>query len=367
MKDDSSIENLALSHVAAMKAYVPGMQPTEPGWVKLNTNENPFPPSPKVIEAIERELADSAKGLRLYPNPTSAPLRAAIAAHHGLEGNQVLAGNGCDDALNLLMRAFCDQEHAAGMTVPSYSLYTVLRNIQGAEMKEVAFDRTFELPVDDIAACGANIFFLTSPNAPTGVSFAPQKVVELLEKFPGILVVDETYAPFAEEDCVSLLADCPRLVIVRSFSKAYALAGLRVGYALASPEVISLLDRVRDSYNLDRLAQAAAVAAIGDQVYYQGVIRNIKELRNQAAADYELRGWFAYDSAANFHFVEPKNAAGESGAAVAQDLFEHLNANKVLVRAFPNHALTQSFLRISVGSSEEMNRLGQILDQWQKK
>jgi len=367
MNRDPSIDNLALPHVAAMRAYVPGMQPTEPGWVKLNTNENPFPPSPKVIEAVERELADSAKGLRLYPNPTSAPLRAAIAAHHGLEPNQVLAGNGCDDCLNLLMRVFCDQTKAAGMTVPSYSLYTILRDIQGAEMREIAFDRSFELPVDDIARSGANIFFLTSPNAPTGVSFAPAQIATLIERFPGILVVDETYAPFAEEDCVRLLADCPRLVIVRSFSKAYALAGMRVGYALASPQIIDLLDRVRDSYNLDRLAQAAALAAIGDQVYYQGVIRQIKELRAQAAADYELRGWFAFDSAANFHFIEPRNAAGETGADVAADLFNTLNENKVLVRAFPNHALTQSFLRISVGGAEEMKRLGQILDQWQKK
>lgn len=367
MNRSTDIDKLALPHVAAMRAYVPGTQPTGPGWVKLNTNENPFPPSPRVIEAVERELADSAMGLRLYPNPKSAPLRAAIAAHHGLEPNRVLAGNGCDDCLNLLMRVFGGPGRPAGMTTPSYSLYTVLRNIQGAQMREVAFDRTFELPVDAIAACGANIFFLTSPNAPTGVAFTPAKVAELLEQYPGILVVDETYAPFAEDDCVRLLAEYPRLVIVRSFSKAYALAGLRVGYALASPEIIDLLDRVRDSYNLDRLAQAAAVAAIGDQVYYQGVIRQIKELRNQAAADYERRGWFAYDSQANFHFVQPKNAAGESGPEVATDLFNTLNGNQVLVRAFPNHALTQSSLRISVGGAEAMNRLGQILDQWQIK
>ncbi|WP_269543067.1 histidinol-phosphate transaminase [Cerasicoccus fimbriatus] len=367
MNSDVSIESLALPHVAAMHAYVPGMQPTESGWVKLNTNENPFPPSPKVIEGIQAELASAAKGLRLYPNPTSAPLRKALAAHHGLAPEQVLAGNGCDDVLNMLMRVFVDKSKPAGMTVPSYSLYTVLRNIQGAEMIEVEFDRSFALPMDAIANSGANIFFLTSPNAPTGVAFKPAQVKELLGKFPGMLVVDETYAPFAEEDCVSLLADNPRLVIVRSFSKAYALAGMRVGYAMACPEVIDLLDRVRDSYNLDRLAQAAAVAAIGDQAYYQGKIAEIKQLRDAATADYAQRGWYAFPTEANFHFVEPKNAAGETGKAVAQDLFQFLTDNKILVRAFPNHALTQSFLRISVGSAEEMNRLGEILDQWQKK
>lgn len=367
MNPDTVITSRALPHVAAMSAYVPGMQPTEPGWVKLNTNENPFPPSPKVIEAVQAELANSARGLRLYPNPTSTPLRKALATHHGLAVDQVLAGNGCDDALNLLMRVFVDASNPAGMTVPSYSLYTVLRNIQGAEMREVEFDESFDLPMDAIASSGANIFFLTSPNAPTGVHFAPQSIAALLEQFPGILVVDETYAPFAESDCVSLLADNPRLVIVRSFSKAYALAGMRVGYAMAHPTIINLLDRVRDSYNLDRLAQAAALAAIGDQPYYQDKIAQIKKLRDDAAADYARRGWFAYKSAANFHFVRPKNAAGETGPAVAQDLFQFLTANKALVRAFPNHALTQAFLRISVGSAEEMNRLGEILDQWQTK
>ncbi|MGE9295662.1 MAG: histidinol-phosphate transaminase [Puniceicoccales bacterium] len=367
MNDVSSIESLALPHVAAMRAYVPGMQPTEPGWVKLNTNENSFPPSPKVIEAIQRELADGARGLRLYPNPTSKTLREAIAAHHGIEVNCVLAGNGCDDVLNLLMRVFCSAERPAGMCVPSYSLYTTLRSIQGAPMREVAFDRSMELPVDDIAQCGANIFFLTSPNAPTGVGFAPQSIAGLLEKFPGILVVDETYAPFAPEDCVSLLADHPRLVIVRSFSKAYALAGMRVGYALAHPEVISLLDRVRDSYNLDRLAQAAAVAAICDQDYYTDATMQIIAERERAAADYERRGWFAYKSVANFHFVEPRDKQGEASGEVAKDLFEFLTAQKILVRAFPNHALTQSFLRISVGGAEEMQRLTQVLDEWQTK
>jgi len=367
MKDAPTIESLALPHVAAMRGYTPGMQPSDPGWIKLNTNENAFPPSPKVVEAIERELAGGASALRLYPNPSSGPLREAIAAHHGLEAGQVLAGNGCDDALNLLMRAFSSASRPVGMMVPSYSLYDTLRNIQGAPMIEIPFDRSMTLPVEAIASSGAKLFFLTSPNAPTGVSFAPQSVAKVMEAFPGILVVDETYAPFAPEDCVSLLAEHPRLVVTRSFSKAYALAGMRVGYALAHPEVIDLLDRVRDSYNLDRLAQAAALAAISDQAYYREVSAKILAQREQAKAGYGRRGWFAYESAANFHFVEPRNAAGETGAAVANDLFEFLTARKVLVRVFPNHALTQGFLRISVGNAEEMKRLDETLDAWQKK
>jgi len=366
MPKHPSIGSLALPHVAAMRGYVPGMQPAEAGWIKLNTNENAYPPSPRVVEAIERELVDQARGLRLYPNPTSAPLRRAIAAHHNVEESCVLAGNGCDDILNLLMRVFCGAKRAAGMMVPSYTLYATLCCIQGASLKEVPFDRSMELPIDAIASCGANLFFLTSPHAPTGVGFSPKIVAELMERFPGILVVDETYAPFAGEDCVGLLADHPRLVITRSFSKAYALAGLRVGYALAHPEVIGLLDRVRDSYNLDRIAQAAATAAIADQEYHLAVIAKILAQRKLAAADYERRGWFAFASAANFHFVEPVNAQGEANAETAQDLFEFLTGRKILVRSFPNHALTQRFLRISVGGVEEMTCLAQTLDQWQR-
>lgn len=367
MNPESEIMPCALPHVAAMQGYVPGLQPSEQGWVKLNTNENPFPPSPRVVEAIQAALGEDGASLRRYPNPTSAPLRKAIAAHHGLEAAQVLAGNGADDALNLLVRVFADASHPAGMTVPSYSLYQVLAKIQGAPMREVAFARDMALPVDAIANCGANLFFLTSPNAPTGVAFLRATIAEAAARFPGIFVVDETYAPFADGDCVDLLAEFPRLAIVRSFSKAYALAGMRVGYVLANPAVIDLLDRARDSYNLDALAQAAACAALGDQPYYQSTTKAVIDERVRMADDYVRRGWFAYPSAANFHFVEPCDAQGQVGLEVAMALYDFLRERKILVRAFPNHALTRSFLRISVGSSGEMNQLREALDAWQNR
>jgi histidinol-phosphate aminotransferase len=365
----SALSSLALPHVASLHAYTPGLQPTEPGWVKLNTNECPYPPSPRVAEALRREIGDDGASLRLYPNPKSAPLRAAIAAHHGhaLIAENVIVGNGSDDILNLLVRAFCSREAAAGFTFPSYSLYPVLVEIQDAGSHVIEFDRTMRLPLERMGASKARAFFLTSPNAPTGVAFSNAELTRVLEVFPGLLVVDEAYAPFANEDAVSLLAAHPRLVVVRTLSKAYALAGIRVGYALAHPEIIELLDRVRDSYNVNRLSQAAALAALGHPEYYTGIIARIKATRDRFIADsQQRRGWFTYKSSSNFIFTEPKNARGESGPAVAKAAYDFLCAHKILVRHFPSHALTASFLRISVGTDDEMLVLSETLDSWLK-
>jgi histidinol-phosphate aminotransferase len=364
----SDLNSLALPHVAKLHAYTPGLQPTEAGWTKLNTNECPYAPSPRVAEAVRRELGEDGASLRLYPNPKSSPLRTAIAQHHGsaLTADNVCVGNGSDDILNLLVRAFTAPESAAGYTLPSYSLYPVLVEIQDGATKVIELDRTMALPVERIAASTARAFFLTSPNAPTGVAFANADLEKVLASYRGLLVVDEAYGPFAEENAVPLLARYPNLVVVRTLSKAYALAGIRVGYALAHPEVIGLLDRVRDSYNVNRLSQAAALAALGDTAYYAGVMDRIKATRDRCVKAFQARGWFTYESQANFIFTEPKSVRGEAGAAVAKSAYDFLFKHKVLVRHFPSHALTTSFLRISVGTDDEMLVLSNTLDAWLK-
>lgn len=359
-------QSLALPHVAKLHAYTPGLQPTEGGWTKLNTNECPYPPSPLVAEALREAIGAAGDTLRLYPDPKSSPLRSALAAHHGLRPDNVCVGNGSDDILNLLMRCFCTQENRAGFTLPSYSLYPVLVGIQDAGATIIEFDRSMRLPVDKIAGSGSRIFFITSPNAPTGVAFGNDELEQVLTRFDGIVVVDEAYAPFAKENAVALLAKYPRLVVVRTFSKAYALAGVRVGYALAHPEVIGLLDRVRDSYNVSRLSQVAALAALRDQAYYAGVISKICHTRDRYVAAWQQLGWFTYPSQANFIFTEPRNTRGESGPAVAKATYEFLTSRKILVRYFPSHALTASFLRISVGTDDEMLVLQQSLEAWLK-
>ncbi|MEO6569368.1 MAG: histidinol-phosphate transaminase [Opitutaceae bacterium] len=361
--------SLALPQVAKLHAYTPGLQPTEPGWVKLNTNECPYCPSPRVAEAIRQELGEGGASLRLYPNPKSSALRSAVAALHGssLTEANVCIGNGSDDILNLLVRVFCASDAPAGFTVPSYSLYPVLVEIQHGATNVIPFERSMRLPVARIADSEARAFFLTSPNAPTGVGFSNAELEQVLSAFRGVLIVDEAYAPFADDNAVALLSRFPNLVVIRTLSKAYALAGIRVGYALASAPLIELLDRVRDSYNVSRLSQAAAVAALSDREYYAGVVAKVRRTRDRNVHDFQQqRGWFTYPSQANFIFTEPQNGRGECGPAVAKAAYDFLYARKVLVRYFPSHALTDSFLRISVGTDDEMLVLNRTLDAWLK-
>jgi histidinol-phosphate aminotransferase len=363
----SSPGSLPLAHIPKLHAYTPGLQPAGPGWVKLNTNECPYPPSPAVTEAILWAMGAAGGALRLYPDPASVPLREAVARMHGVAPTNVCIGNGSDDLLNLLVRCYCGPAAPAAITLPSYSLYPVLVGIQDGTVISFPMDRAMRLPIEAIAASGARIFFLTSPNAPTGVGFPNSEIVRILDSFAGLLVVDEAYAPFARENASGLLQGRPNLVVVRTLSKAYALAGIRVGYALADAEVIGLLDRVRDSYNVSRLSQAAAMAALGDPDYYAGIIGRIIATRDSFADNCRTRrGWFTFPSESNFVCTEPRDRHGRTGPGVARAAYDFLFSRKVLVRHFPSDALTAPFLRISVGSDYEMLALDESLDAWLK-
>jgi histidinol-phosphate aminotransferase len=358
-------QDLALPHLRGLSPYTPGRQPEGPGWIKLNTNECPYPPSPRVVEAIRREAGSDGASLRLYPNPPARPLREALAALHGLHPDNVCVGNGSDDLLNLLVRAFCPPGGSAGFTVPSYSLYPVLVAIQGGRCEAIEFDRSMRLPVESLAASGSGVMFLTSPNAPTGAGFETGDIERALAGYRGLLVVDEAYAPFASANAAGLVGRHPNLVVTRTFSKAYALAGLRVGYALAHPEVVGILDSIRDSYNVNRLSQAAAMAALADTEYYGGVIARVKATRDGFADRLAgRRGWFTHRSEANFVFTEPRDSLGRTGAGTAAAAAAFLESRKILIRRFPSHALTAGFLRISVGTDEEMLALDRALDAW---
>jgi len=361
----SAIQKLALPHVAALEAYTPGLQPAEPGWIKLNTNENPYPPSPRVVDALRRAVGGDGASLRLYPDPRSQALRAAVGRLHGLTPDHVFIGNGADDILNLLTRCFCAPAGAAGFTLPSYSLYPVLVGIQDGRAIALDFDRSMRLPVDPIARSPAKVFFLTSPNAPTGVGFPAAEIEAILRRFRGLLVVDETYAAFARENVAKFVARRPNLCVVRTLSKSHCLAGMRLGYALAHPAAIGLLDRVKDSYNVSRLAQAAGLAALGDPAYYAPLVRRVKATRDRVWRTWTKRlGWFTYPSQSNFLFTEPRTRTGRTGPGVARGLCDFLRARKILVRYFGSHALTSSFLRISVGTDQEMLVLQENLEAW---
>jgi len=350
----------ALPHVRELNAYVPGTQPTGEGWIKLNTNELPYPPPGSVLSAVAAE----AERLPLYPNPTAAPLRADLAAVHGVQPAQVFIGNGSDEVLSLLVRVFVGPGRPAGWTLPSYSLYPVLVGIAGGEIRGVPFARDMALPVDAIVSCGANLFFLTVPNAPTGVAFPLSEIRALAARFAGILVLDEAYADFAGASLVPLVAEFPNVVVVRTFSKSFGLAGARVGYAVAAQETIGLLDRVRDSYNVDRLAQAAARAALEKAWFYREQVDEVVAVREVAEARLRSWGWWTWPSVTNFLLTEPCRSGGSHGPEAARSAYEYLLANRVLVRYFPHDPFTAAALRISIGTPAQMETLFKLLDAW---
>jgi histidinol-phosphate aminotransferase len=359
---ESDLEALAQAHVRSLSPYTPGFQPVGDAWIKLNTNENPYPASPRVAHAVEAEI----ERLRLYPNPRSELLREASAGICGVVPERVIVGNGSDDTLNLLVRVFGGPGRRTGFTVPGYSLYPILVSIAGGESVGIEFDRSMALPVSAIAGSETQLFFLTSPNAPTGVGFATASIEAILKTYRGILVVDEAYVDFAEENAADLLGEFSNLVIVRTLSKSHGLAGVRIGYAAGSPVVIELLDRVRDSYNVNRLSQAAALASLADQSHFKSTIEKIKRTRDLSRTWFDDLGWFVYPSSANFLFVEPMNPNGACGEQIAGSLYEYLLARRILVRRFPRHALTSGFLRISVGADSEMYTLQDAIKSWLK-
>lgn len=357
---DYKIKEALMPHILAHEGYVPGEQPDTTGWIKLNTNENPYPPSPRISNVI----ASQVDGLRLYASPDGRSLREAISIKHDLSPDQVILGNGSDDVLNVLARAFCGPGHSIGIIVPSYSLYPFLASLQAAPIDAIEFKRDFNLPVDCICHCSADIFFMPSPHAPSGKGYSNETLRQILEGFPGLLVIDEAYADFAETNAVELLATFPNLFITRTFSKSYGLAGLRVGYGLGSPDLVRVLHGVRDVYNVDLLAQVGAQVAIEDVEYFEESRRKVLSTRTKFLDELEQRGWFTYPSQANFVFTEPLDISGGKGPAVAASLFQYLKAKKILIRYFPNHSLTESFLRVTIGTDSQMETLNRAIDQW---
>ena len=361
MSEPFDADKLIVSWVKELAPYVPGEQPQTQGWVKLNTNENPYPASPKIAESIQEQI----DLLRLYPEPTSQDLRSAIAQQFDLSSDQVIIGNGSDNILDMITRSFVGLGQA-GHTVPSYSLYPVVVALSGGDLLNIPFEESMELPVDAIAKTPASVFFLTNPNAPTGVCFSLESIEAVLKKIKGILVVDEAYIDFGGQSAIPLLQSYDNLIVVQTFSKSYSLAGLRVGYALASPKIIQVLDRVRDAYNVDRIAQSIAQVALEDRSHFEANCEKIIQTRSQSEAFLKSLDWFTYPSSANFLFTQPKDAQGATGPEVAVSLFEYLKSKHILVRYFGSHPLTCSFLRVSIGTDNQMKTFNEGIESWLK-
>lgn len=333
------------SSVQKLQAYTPGEQPKVAGLIKLNTNENPYPPSPAVARIVAEYSADA---LRLYPDPVFAALRERIAAVCGCAADQVFVGNGSDEVLRLCTRAFTQNGGAVASFDPSYSLYPVLAAAEEVGYRAVPLADGFcwtEPPAD----LDATLFFLANPNAPTGV-FTPVKTVEAFcRRFPGVVLVDEAYVDFSGgRNCLALAKELPNVLVCRTVSKSFSLAGLRIGYAIGSAELIGALYKLKDSYNVDRLAQAVALAALEDLPWMQANSKKIVATRERVAAELVKRGFQVVPSAANFLFIAPP-----PGVAAA-DLFVELRTKKILVRYFPG-GRTGNYLRVSIGTDGQMD------------
>ena len=330
-----------------MHGYAPGEQPAAGTRViKLNTNESPLPPSPKVLAAIRGLTADR---LRTYPPPTSLPFREVAAKHHDLSPENVIAGNGSDDLLTILTRTYVPAGGSVAVPWPTYSLYQTLCDIQGATLKTVAWRDGWSLPADALLAAGADAIYLPNPNAPSGTLVPAKELSDLAARFDGLLLVDEAYADFAGVDCVGLLRDHDNVVVSRTLSKGYALAGLRFGYALAHAEVIAQMAKVKDSYNVDALAQVAAVAALGDQEYARTIWRQVREERERVAWALQNLGFTMPPSHANFLLVR-------RGDDDAGDLYLGLKRRGVLVRYWDTPEM-RPYLRVTIGTLPENDAL----------
>lgn len=333
----------ARPNIARIAGYTPGEQPKGRRLTKLNTNENPYPPSPMVIDALRNFPAER---LKLYPVPGADSVREAAAELFGIDCNQILCGNGSDDLLTIALRTFVDQDGGFAYTEPSYSLYPVLADIQGARKIPVALDKDFMLPNNAAAlAAGATLFIMARPNAPTGNSFPKERVATLCRDFPGVVWVDEAYADFANDNCLDLLRQFPNLVVSRTLSKSYSLAGLRLGLACASPELIVEMDKVRDSYNIDMLTQALATAAIKDSAAMRDNVRRIRASREILRRELQAMGCEVLPSEANFIFAKPPRPAAE--------VFQALRERGFLVRYF-NLPRISEYIRITIGNEDDM-------------
>lgn len=334
-------------NIAAMSGYQPGEQPRHDEVIKLNTNENPYPPSPRVVEALRALAGD---GLRKYPDPVATAFREAAAKLLGVEPDWILAGNGSDDLLTIVTRSFVAQGEVVAAPTPSYILYRNLAEIQGAAYVETPFTSDWGL-LNEFVRPDARLHFLPNPNSPSGTTLPVGRVRELAARLAGKspLVVDEAYVDFANEHCVSLVREFDNVIVTRSLSKSYSLAGIRFGYAVAQPQIIAGLVKVKDSYNCDALSIAAATAALEDQPYFRANLARVRATRERLTVATRRLGFHVPDSQANFVWCT-------GGPAPARRLYEELKSRRILVRYmnYPGHG---DGLRISVGSDGEMDRL----------
>lgn len=337
------------SRIQNMEAYVPGEQPKDKKYVKLNTNENPYPPSPRVAEALRRV---NVGDLRLYPDPECTSLCAALAKSKGISPDMVFVGNGSDEILAFCFLAFMDEDTPAVFPDITYSFYPVYANLFENNARIVPVKEDFSLPLEEFYKNDGTLI-ITNPNAPSGIALPLSEIRVILEKNPDhVVIVDEAYVDFGAESAVSLLGEYDNLLIVQTFSKARSLAGLRIGFAFGSADLIAALNTVKNSinsYTLDRMALAAAQASVEDESYTYDTCMAIAKTREKTVGKLTEMGFRVIPSKANFIFASHSTVP-------ARFLFEQLKERGVLVRYF-NKPRIDNFLRITIGTPEDMDAL----------
>lgn len=346
--------------IRALAPYVPGEQPKIKGLIKLNTNENAYPPSPGVLAAVKAAVDGR---LRLYPNPTAQRLRENLARLHRCAPENIIVGNGSDELLAMAVRCFVEpafSSAARNRTLvqffsPSYSLYPVLAEIHGARTNSTPLEPDFGLPPlaklrrDRNWDFNAALTFVTTPNAPSGRAYRVKELETLCRAQKGVIVLDETYVDFARENALALALKYPHVLVARTFSKAYSLCFQRVGYFVGAPALIGALQKIRDSYNVNGLGQIAALATLDDLAYYRANFQKIISTREQLIGELSALGFAILPSQTNFILAHPPKFP-------ARDWLEQLREKKILVRWF-NDPVLRPYLRITIGTPAEMQAL----------
>lgn len=332
--------------VHKLTPYIPGEQPKLDNLVKLNTNENPYGPSPRVLDALKLEAADS---LRLYPDPNSDTLKAAIAKVHHLNANQVFVGNGSDEVLAHTFQALLKHDKPLLFPDITYSFYPVYCGLYEIEYKVIPLAEDFSININDYCKPNGGIIF-PNPNAPTGIPLALLEIERLLQKnTQSVVVIDEAYVDFGTESAVTLINHYPNLLVTHTLSKARSLAGLRVGYALGSPDLIEALMRVKDSFNsypIDRFASAGAIAAMEDAAYFEQTCRKVIETRASLVNALSDLDFDVLPSGANFIFIKHKTKDGA-------ELTKQLREKSIIVRHFKSPERIAAYLRITIGTDAQ--------------
>ena len=334
-------------NVDAMTGYVPGEQP-KPGSkiIKLNSNENPYPPSPAIAKVLQNF---DWERLRRYSDPFANEFRNATSKVLGIPSDWIIVGNGSDEVLNLVIRACADPGQKVVYPMPTYVLYRTLASMQPAEVNEIPYPEDYRLPVEEIIQADGAITFIATPNSPSGHVVPLEDLRSLAKQLSGVLVIDEAYVDFTSEDALSIIKEFENVISIRTLSKGYSLAGIRLGFGIANPKLLAGLYKIKDSYNIDAIACAVGATAMEDQIYKNACVEKIKISREKLAVNLKQLNFQVWDSQTNFLLVQPPQGN-------AEDIYLKLKAQGILIRYFKQPGL-ENKLRITVGTDEQNQEL----------